>query len=71
VRLPLQPKEIATSSLFADAGRIAQLGRLVAPAEPSRVMPALKAASNTSVDWAGVTASSTTSALNASLDAGA
>ena len=70
VRLPLQPNEIATTSVFADAGRIAQLGRLVAAAEP-RAMPAFSAASNTSVDCAGVTASSTTSALNASLVAGA
>src|SRR3954470_6110223 len=70
VRLPVEQNESATSSVFADAGRIAQLGRLDAPAVPW-AMPALSAASNTSVDCAGVTASNTTSALNASLAAGA
>ena len=72
VRLPRQPNDSAMSSVFAAAGRMAQLGRLVAPTSaPPRAMPAFSAASNSNVACAGVTAISTTSAFSRSLAAGA
>src|SRR6185369_13988299 len=71
VRFPLQPKETVTTSVLADAGRMAQLGRLVAGTDPCEAIPAFSAASNTSVACAAFTDNSTTSALKASLVAGA